>query len=94
MKETGIALAKGEEKEKLLKEFEERNKKLLNGEWKQGWLEFCESRKGGYIDAICNAGRDDRDKVCDHIFGHYLDCEAHTDVLKTLFPTANATNEL
>lgn len=26
-------------------------------------------------------------------FGHYLDCEAHTDVWRELFQTANMTNE-
>ncbi len=26
-------------------------------------------------------------------FGHYLDCETHTDVWRELFPTYNATNE-
>ncbi len=27
-------------------------------------------------------------------FSHFLDCEAHTDVWRELFPTWNATNEL
>ena len=26
-------------------------------------------------------------------FGHYLDCEAHTDVWRELYPTYNHTNE-
>ena len=27
------------------------------------------------------------------LFGHFLDCEAHTDVWRELFPTYNLTNE-
>ena len=26
-------------------------------------------------------------------FGHYLDCQAHTDVWRELFPSYNLTNE-
>ena len=30
---------------------------------------------------------------CQDKFAHYLDCEAHEDAWRTLFPTWNQTNE-
>lgn len=50
--ETGIELAKGENKEKLIKEFAERNEVLKNGGWKKEWRNFCIEMKDMYIDQI------------------------------------------
>lgn len=80
-----IELAKGEEKERILKEFEERNEELKNGKWKDGWHKFCESKRDDYTKIIMG---NDIDNIA-----HYLDCEAHTDVWHELFPTWNHTNE-
>ncbi len=91
--EYGIALAKGEDKETIMSEFAKRNEQLHNGEWLDGWHKFCEDNKAGYIYAIanaCNQGSTDRQN---HVFAHYLDCEAHTDVWRELFKTWNHTNE-
>lgn len=89
----GIKLANGEKKEKILAEFEERNKKLANGEWKSEWHQFCESVKDIYLSAIGNACNENSTQYQNDIFGHYLDCEAHTDVWRELFPSYNLTNE-
>lgn len=89
----GIALAVGEEGEKIMCEFEERNKTLINGEWRQGWHDFCESRRAGYTKAIAQAFNPTSSATDNARFGHYLDCEAHTDVWRELFPTYNMTNE-
>ena len=47
--------------------------------------------KGSLCEKIVNCY--DIIKKCNKLFGHYLDCEAHTDVWRELFPTANQTNE-
>lgn len=81
----GITLAKGEKKETILKEFKKRNEEIINGKWKDGWHDFCESKRKIYTDVITGGNLDN--------FAHYLDCEAHTDVWRELFPTWNQTNE-
>ncbi len=91
--DTGITLAKGEEKERIMQEFAQRNRELQNGEWKKGWHTFCESVKEGYLNVIKNACNTDSLPRNNDKFGHYLDCEAHTDVWRELFPTYNQTNE-
>lgn len=89
----GIALAKGEEKERILELFQKRNQSLQDGTWRDGWHSFCESKKEGYRKAIGEAYTKDSTEEQNQFFGHYLDCEAHTDVWRELFPTANMTNE-
>ena len=90
----GMAIAKGEEKEKILAGFEKRNAELANGEWINGWREFCESMTDTYIRCAQSAAGLDRDAIAASIFAHYLDCEAHTDVWRELFKTANYRNEM
>ena len=93
VKGKGIELAKGEEKEAILSAFESRNASLIDGTWINGWRAFCESVKENYTQRLYRAFAPD---ATDHqlkCFGHYLDCEAHTDVWRELFKTANHTNE-
>ena len=80
-----IELAKGDEKETIINKFEQRNEEIKNGKWKDGWNEFCESKRSFYTDILTG---NDLDNIA-----HYLDCEAHTDVWRELFPTWNQTNE-
>lgn len=89
----GIALAKGEFKEKLMSGFEKRNAELKNGEWKKGWHEFCLSVREVYTNVVKTAGHSVPAESAYDLFGHFLDCEAHTDVWRELFPTYNQTNE-
>ena len=91
--ETGIRLAVGEDKESILQGLAERSETLKTGEWKKGWHDFCISVKKDYSDKIKRACLEDSTDVENAIFGHYLDCEAHTDVWRELFPTYNLTNE-
>ena len=91
--DAGLSLAKGEAKATIMSEFEARNAQLHNGEWKQGWHEFCVNYKDGYIYAIRNACNENSTDRQNNVFAHYLDCEAHTDVWRELFPTWNQTNE-
>jgi hypothetical protein len=92
--ENGIQLAKGEQKQEIMREFDVRNSQLANGEWMVGWHDFCESVKEVYLNAIKKACNDDSTPMNNAVFGHYLDCEAHTDVWRELFPTYNSTNEM
>jgi len=89
----GIALAKGDEKEQIMAGFEKRSADLANGQWKEGWHTFCLSMRDAYIDVLANTCKRDSTERQNAHFGHYLDCEAHTDVWRELFPTYNQTNE-
>lgn len=85
----GIELAKGDEKKKILDRLEACSAKLKNGEWKQEWHAFCET-----VAPMYNQNLDGRPEfVYSSVIGHYLDCEAHTDVLREMFPTYNTINE-
>jgi poly-gamma-glutamate synthesis protein (capsule biosynthesis protein) len=83
---TGIDLAKGEKYTEIMAAFYDRNEQLKNGEWKDEWHAFCKNIESSYKNAANGIDNPDR-------FSHYLDCEAHTDVWRELFPTWNLTNE-
>lgn len=89
----GIRLATAAEKETIMQEFTKRSQALLNGKWREGWHAFCQSQKDIYSKAIGNACREESSERDNQFFAHYLDCEAHTDVWRELFPTYNLTNE-
>ncbi|NMB95686.1 MAG: CapA family protein [Clostridiaceae bacterium] len=91
--ETGITLAKGNEKDAILQAFEQRNEELKNGHWIKGWEQFCDSVKQTYLSVIANAYTENSTERQNHHFAHYLDCEAHTDVWRELNKTWNHTNE-
>ena len=92
--------ANPEEAEAIFAGFDARRKSLQDGTWIDGWVAFCESMRDKYALAIC---RFDDPEYCfkdepgnkkgPQLFGHYLDCEAHQDVWRTLLPTFNRTNE-
>ena len=88
----GCDLAKGEKAEEIMKEFEARNEEQKNGKWREGWHAFCVSPEREYYHkSVLNAKETEKEK---QLFAHYLDCEAHTDVWRELYPTWNTTNEL
>lgn len=89
----GICAAQGEKKSQILESFEARNKNLANGTWMDEWKAFCKKVAPMYLSRMKNAFQADANAEEKGIVGHYLDCEAHTDVLRELFPTANQTNE-
>ena len=91
--EAGVELAKGEAKEEILDGFAKRNETLKNGQWKDGWHAFCESKIPTYTGVLKKACVHGNTQQDDDLFGHFLDCEAHTDVWRELFQTYNMTNE-
>jgi len=92
--ENGIELAKGEKKETIMKEFAERSATLADGTWRAGWHAFCESVLPGYVKAANDTADRTAEERGDSVFAHYLDCEAHTDVWRELYQTANHRNEI
>ena len=89
----GTRLATGAEKEEILTQFATLNQSMIDGTWRDGWHKFCEEMRDYYCGAIekcCVPGETEWDH---DIFGHFLDCEAHTDVWRELFPSYNLTNE-
>lgn len=89
----GIDVATGNKKEKILKDFENRNQELQNGQWKEGWQKFCEKFQGVYRRVLRGLELPETTEEQTQLFAHFLDCEAHTDVWRQLFPTWNNTNE-
>lgn len=88
----GIRLATDLEKKTILDAMNTRNKTLEDGTWKDHWHDFCISMMEKYLKAAGFLDRYTPDEY--QRFAHYLDCEAHTDVWRELFPTWNHTNEL
>ena len=82
--DVGIKLADDPE---IMEGFNVRSASLKDGSWRDGWHEFCLFKEEGYKKVIHSAFENPKK------FGHYLDCEAHTDVWRELYPTANLTNE-
>ena len=86
--DTGVTLDEGESRERELRELDERSRLLLDDEaWMREWHAFCESMRPSYRESIARAFRDNDTEVPAEIFPHYLDCEAHTDVWRELYPT-------
>ena len=83
---TGIDLASPEKEKEILDGLARRSAVLADETaWLQAWEAFCESVPY-YVDAVKNAFKEiPQGELCNQIFPHYLDCEAHTDVWHTVF---------
>lgn len=88
--ENGIFLLTGEEGEKIMADMEARNRTIEDGTWIKGWEEFVESKKESYTKVVYDAGHGEDPDYAIEYFAHYLACEAHTDVWRTLFPNWHA----
>ena len=91
--ENSIEVATGEKADEIMSAFAARNEELKNGEWKGGWHAFCESVQAGYNNALQGLGTEETTAYKRQHFAHFLDCEAHTDVWRELYPTWNMTNK-
>lgn len=92
--EVGMRLADAEEAKTILDAFYLRNGALQDGTWRDGWHAFCEQSRPWYTKVAANACTEAGGAKSVEFFAHYLDCEAHTDVWRELFPTRNHTNEI
>jgi poly-gamma-glutamate synthesis protein (capsule biosynthesis protein) len=92
--ETGIELAHGEVRDEILAQLDDLSAALHDGRWKEGWHAFCMELKPKFVTRIGDVEGDDLLTRPNQIFAHYLDCEAHHDVICELFQTANLRNEL
>ncbi|MBR2343730.1 MAG: CapA family protein [Clostridia bacterium] len=87
-----VELAAGERAREILSGFLARSEELKTGEWRRGWREFCESVAPIYNKVVREALSDNpTEPRANEFFAHYIDCEAHLDVLKELFQTWNRT---
>ncbi len=91
--ELGIDLAQGESYDEIMRSFEERNEELKNGKWLDGWKAYCANAATWYKEVILNSLTTEDAEKNGQLFAHYLDCEAHLDILHEIYPTWNQTNE-
>ncbi len=92
--DVGIEKASDKESDEILRDMERRNKSLLTEEWKKGWHAVCERYRDIYENAVKNTYMEEKNEIYRQVFAHYIDCQAHLDVLQELFFTWNKTNEL
>lgn len=89
--DVGCDLAVEKEAERIMSEFENRNLELADGRWLDGWERFCLTDNMSYYLEVARHTVDNPER--DELFRHYLDCEAHTDVWRTILKTWNHSNE-
>lgn len=87
MKEDGVDLATGDKKEEILRDFAKRNEELKTGEWEKGWDAFCKKQEGTYRYMLSPQYAIDfkNEEQGEQVKAHFLDCEAHLDVMKHIF---------
>jgi poly-gamma-glutamate synthesis protein (capsule biosynthesis protein) len=81
-----IKLAEGAEKDDIIKGLSDRSASLKDGSWYDHWQTACREDFGWYVKAV---GFQDASEEESHLFAHYLDCEAHHDILVEHFKTAH-----
>jgi len=89
----GVRLANGERKEQIMARFEKLNQTMIDGTWRQGWHDYCETAREeyyGYIAPCCAPGETEFQH---DLLGQLFNCEAHADMYLELFPSYNLTNE-
>ena len=92
--EVGIELAEGEKANEIISDFEKRNAELKDGTWLNGWDDFCNRFADGYKYCMsAEYAKDFGEEMGEQVKAHYLDCEAHLDVIKHLYKSWNYTNK-
>ncbi len=92
-KDNGIEVAQANQAEEIMRAFIERNQELQNGKWLDGWHKFCVKMQDTYKGVLRGLCTPETKEETTELFSHFLDCEAHTDVWREIFPTWNRTNE-
>ena len=90
---SGITVAKGEKLEAMKADIELYSNSLKDGTWKKGWHDFCVERCSSYLSKLAVFLLPEATEKERGILSHYLDCEAHNDLLREVFPSFNLTNE-
>ncbi len=85
----GITTAEGAEGQAILAELKERSLCLADGSYAEKFSEVCREKFGWYVDMVGEAGNKDSTYAQNHRIGHYLDCEAHLDVMREFFKTSH-----
>lgn len=85
----GIDLAEDDAAQEILEGFRARSEELKDGRWLEGWRRFVQENSGAYLDTVRTA-MDGEDAHRERM-AHYLDCEAHLDMLMELFKTWHKT---
>ena len=88
LKSFNIAVDKAKE---ILGGFRVRNNELTTDAWRAGWHAVCEENRSLYENSVKNTAKESEDPIYRQVFAHYLDCEAHCDIYRELFPTWNKT---
>jgi poly-gamma-glutamate synthesis protein (capsule biosynthesis protein) len=84
-----MKLAEGEEKSVITGEFEKRNAMPLKA-WFDEFSNAAHTDFAWYVKAV---GYENASKEDFHLLAHYLDCEAHHDILNEHFKTAHQKKE-
>lgn len=82
--QNGVCLAQAADKEQILERLNMHSQNLLNGEWLNGWREFCEENREKYLKVIREAYGEHSSADTQEMFAHYFYCEAHHDVWREL----------
>ena len=82
----GVDIPGDEQAAEILDGFYARSASLMDGTWIEGWREFVRSNAEQYIGCIKNAYAPGND-MGEQRVAHYLDCEAHLDMLKEIYQT-------
>lgn len=90
--ESGISLAQGDAAKEILDGFEARSARMLDGTWIDGWREFVKNNAEPYINCIKNAYAPGNEWGLE-ILAHYMDCEAHLDMLQEIYQTLHKRRE-
>ncbi len=95
--EVGVDLARGEKEKEIMEPFYARNEEMKNGKWYDGWVDFCYNSpyNCNYIAGMESFFHPDGESnpTLKEWLKHYIDTEAHHDVLLELLKTFNWTNE-
>ncbi len=85
----GIDLADEAEAQEIMDGFDARSQMLKDGRWLEGWQRYVRENSEVYLNCVKNA-LSGEDKTRE-LMAHYLDCEAHLDMLRELFKTWHMT---
>jgi hypothetical protein len=90
-----MELATGEKEKEIMDAFYARNEELKNGEWINGWNAFVKEMEGMYTYMLSPQYAIDfkNEEQGKQVFAHFIDCEAHLDVVRELYRSWHLDNE-